>query len=82
MAPPVQPLSEEYRALVDKAYNKFARLREFPQYGRNKWDFYFHKAFQVGSVSKFTGSIYCWMEEDRLSHPVCHFTQFGGYLVG
>lgn len=47
MAPPVQPLSEEYRALVDKAYNKFARLREFPQYGRNKWDFYFHKAFQV-----------------------------------
>lgn len=48
MAPSVQPLSEEYRVLVDKAYNKFARLREFPQYGRNKWDFYFHKAFQVG----------------------------------
>lgn len=49
MAPRVHPPSEEYRALVDKAYNKFARLREFPAYGRNKWDFYFHKAFQVYS---------------------------------
>ncbi|XP_024388949.1 uncharacterized protein [Physcomitrium patens] len=49
MAPRVHSTSEEYRALVDKAYNKFARLREFPAYGRNKWDFYFHKAFQVYS---------------------------------
>ncbi|KAJ7532686.1 hypothetical protein O6H91_13G014400 [Diphasiastrum complanatum] len=39
--------SEEYRTLVDKAYSKFARLRDFPPYGRNKWDVYFHKAFQV-----------------------------------
>ncbi|XP_024544213.1 protein SCAI [Selaginella moellendorffii] len=38
---------EEYRALVDKAYNKFSRLRDFPPYGQNKWDFYFRKAFQV-----------------------------------
>jgi len=49
MAPRVHSPSEEYRALVDKAYLKFARLREFPAYGRNKWDFYFHKAFQVYS---------------------------------
>lgn len=40
---------EEYRALVDKAYNKFSRLREFPPYGRNKWEYYFHKAFQIYS---------------------------------
>uniref|UniRef100_A0A7I4E8M4 Protein SCAI n=1 Tax=Physcomitrium patens TaxID=3218 RepID=A0A7I4E8M4_PHYPA len=49
MAPRVPPPNEEYRALVDKAYDKFARLREFPAYGRNKWDFYFHKTFQVYS---------------------------------
>ena len=47
MGPAVHSPSEEYRALVDKAYSKFARLREFPPYGRNKWDYYFHKAFQV-----------------------------------
>jgi hypothetical protein len=50
MAPGTQPPSEEYRALVDKAYSKFARLREFPPYGRNKWDYYFHKAFQAYST--------------------------------
>lgn len=47
MGPAVHSPSEEYRALVDKAHSKFARLREFPPYGRNKWDYYFHKAFQV-----------------------------------
>lgn len=49
MGPVVHSPSEEYRALVDKAYSKFARLRDFPPYGRNKWDYYFHKAFQVYS---------------------------------
>lgn len=49
MEPAAHSPSEEYRALVDKAYSKFARLRDFPPYGRNKWDHYFHKAFQVYS---------------------------------
>ncbi|XP_024361146.1 uncharacterized protein [Physcomitrium patens] len=49
MGPLVHSPSEEYRALVDKAYSKFARLRDFPPYGRNRWDYYFHKAFQVYS---------------------------------
>lgn len=42
-------VSEEYRNLVDKSFSKFSRLREFPLYGRNKWDSYYHKAFQVYS---------------------------------
>ncbi|KAL2634676.1 hypothetical protein R1flu_006155 [Riccia fluitans] len=53
MAPPAPSasvsVSEEYRTLVDKSYSKFSRLREFPPYGRNKWDTYYHKAFQVYS---------------------------------
>ncbi|CAM6101476.1 unnamed protein product [Calypogeia fissa] len=42
-------VSEEYRNLVDKSFSKFSRLKELPPYGRNKWDTYFHKAFQVYS---------------------------------
>lgn len=53
MGPVVHSPSEEYRALVDKAYSKFARLRDFPPYGRNKWDYYFHKAFQVSYTHSF-----------------------------
>lgn len=53
MAPPTPSasvsVSEEYRILVDKSYSKFSRLREFPPFGRNKWDTYYHKAFQVYS---------------------------------
>ena len=39
----------EYHKLMDKAYQKFARLRELPAYGRGRWDMYYHKAFHIYS---------------------------------
>ncbi|CAI5524795.1 unnamed protein product [Closterium sp. Naga37s-1] len=42
-------MAEQYRALLEKAYGKFARLRELPLYGRQRWEAHFHKAFSVYS---------------------------------
>ncbi|CAI5512765.1 unnamed protein product [Closterium sp. Naga37s-1] len=42
-------VAEQYRALLEKAYGKFARLRELPLYGRQRWEAHFHKAFSVYS---------------------------------
>jgi hypothetical protein len=42
-------VSEEYRNLVDKSFEEFTQLQDFPAYGRNKCDTYFHKAFLVYS---------------------------------
>jgi hypothetical protein len=48
--PPLAPsISEEYRILVDKAYQKFARLKDLPPYGRDRFDHYFQKAFALYS---------------------------------
>lgn len=43
----MESVNESYWALADKADKKFVRLRDLPPYGGNKWDNYFHKAFQV-----------------------------------
>ncbi|GJP82381.1 hypothetical protein CLOP_g12627 [Closterium sp. NIES-67] len=42
-------VAEQYRALLEKACAKFARLRELPLYGRQRWEARFHKAFSVYS---------------------------------
>lgn len=48
-APATPSISEEYRVLVDKAYQKFARLKDLPPYGRDRFDHYFQKAFALYS---------------------------------
>eukprot|EP00897_Mesotaenium_endlicherianum_P007816 jgi/Mesen1/7062/ME000369S06385 len=42
-------INDEFTGLMEKAYHKFARLRELPPYGRKKWDLYFLKAFNIYS---------------------------------
>ncbi|KAJ8771317.1 hypothetical protein K2173_026494 [Erythroxylum novogranatense] len=41
------PVNEAYWALVEKADNKFSKIRDLPSYDRNRYDTYFYKVFKV-----------------------------------